>query len=196
MSKKCTKCLKNEQKLIKMDKINTKGIPFKTDAERQSTHIMVRMTEDLKKSIINKAKEERVTVSEMLRKLALNDEPALEKVKKEKKTKKKLAWNAKFGGSKVYAHTIIWHDVKGEVPADAARSYDRYHEDMNTDGCELLLLVKAKEDGETYLELQRGWYDGKIDRDHIYRDKDAEGKVIAYAFVQALEPIAVFSGWL
>lgn len=176
-----------------MDKINRKGTPYKTDVEKQSTHVMVKMTEDLKKSIINKAKEERVTVSEMLRKLALNDEPALEKVKKEKKTKKKLAWNAKFGGSKVYSHTIIWHDVKGEVPADAARSYETRDEDMNTDGCELLLLVKAKEDGETYLELQRGWYDSKIDRDHIYRDKEMKGKVIAYAFVQALEPIMVFN---
>jgi hypothetical protein len=180
-----------------MDKINKKGIPYKTDVEKQSTHVLINMTESLKKSIKDRAREEGVTMSEMLRNLALNNGPALEevkKVKKEKKHKKKLAWNTTFGGSRAYAHTIIWHDVKAEVPEDAARSYDRYHEDdMHTDGCKLLLLVKVKEEGETYLELEEGWYDAKVDRDHIYRDKDAEGKVIAYAFVQALEPLMVFN---
>lgn len=178
-----------------MDKINKKGIPYKTDVEKQSTHVLINMTESLKKSIKDRAREEGVTMSEMLIKLAkatVSEE--VKKVKKEKKHKKKLAWNGIFGGNRVYQHTIIWHDVKAEVPEDAARSYDRYHEDdMHTDGCKLLLLVKVKEEGETYLELEEGWYDAKVDRDHIYRDKDAEGKVIAYAFVQALEPLMVFN---
>ena len=111
----------------------------------------------------------------------------------DKKPKKKLVWTSTFGGSKAYTHTITWHDVNSEVPADAARSYDTYDEDMNVDGCKLLLLVEVKEEGETYLELEQGWYDAKVDRNHIYREKDAEGRVIAYAFVQALEPIRVFN---
>jgi len=193
-----------------MEKINRKGIPYKKDADKQTTSVMIRLTEGLKKSIQDAATKENKTVSEMLRDLTLNDKPLKKPVKatvkkaivkeevkavvrKEKKTKKKIAWNGIFGGNRVYQHIIIWHDVKAEVPEDAARSYDRYHEDMHTDGCELLLLVKAKEDGETYLELQKGWYDAKVDRNNIYREKGAEGKVIAYAFVQALEPIRVFN---
>jgi hypothetical protein len=198
------------QKSNKMEKINRKGIPYKKDADKQTTSVMIRLTEGLKKSIQDAATKENKTVSEMLRDLTLNDKPLKKPVKatvkkaivkeevkavvrKEKKTKKKIAWNGIFGGNRVYQHIIIWHDVKAEVPEDAARSYDRYHEDMHTDGCELLLLVKAKEDGETYLELQKGWYDAKVDRNNIYREKGAEGKVIAYAFVQALEPIRVFN---
>ena len=111
----------------------------------------------------------------------------------DKKPKKKLVWTSTFGGCRAYEHTIIWHDIKSEVPEDAARSYETYHEDMNVDGCKLLLLVEVKEEGETYLELQKGWYDAKVDRNNIYREKGAEGKVIAYAFVQALEPIRVFN---
>ena len=111
----------------------------------------------------------------------------------DKKTKKKLVWTSTFGGSRAYEHTIIWHDVKSEVPADAARSYETYHEDMNVDGCKLLLLVEVKEEGETYLELGAGWYDAKIDRNNIIVDKDVDGRVIAYAFEQALEPIRVFN---
>lgn len=111
----------------------------------------------------------------------------------DKKPKKKLVWTSTFGGSKAYEHTIIWHDVKSEVPADAARSYETYHEDMNVDGCKLLLLVEVKEEGETYLELGAGWYDAKIDRNNIIVDKDVDGRVIAYAFEQALEPIRVFN---
>ena len=193
-----------------MEKINRKGIPYKKDADKQTTSVIIRVTKGLKKSIQDAATKENKTVSEMLRDLALNDKPIKKPVKatvkkavvkeeakavvrKEKKNKKKLAWNGIFGGNRVYQHIIIWHDVKAEVPEDAARSYDRYHVDMHTDGCELLLLVKAKEDGETYLELQKGWYDAKVDRNHIYREKDAEGKVIAYAFVQAIEPIMVFN---
>ena len=195
-----------------MEKINRKGIPYKKDADKQTTSVIIRVTEGLKKSIQDAATKENKTVSEMLRDLTLNDKPLKKPVKatvkkavvkeevkavvrkeKEKKTKKKLAWNTTFGGSRAYQHTIIWHDVKAEVPADVAWNYDRYHEDMHLDGCELLLLVKAKEDGETYLELQKGWYDAKVDRNNIYREKGAEGKVIAYAFVQALEPIMVFN---
>lgn len=113
----------------------------------------------------------------------------------DKKTKKNLVWTSTFGGSRAYEHTIIWHDVNSEVPADAARSYETYHEDedMNVDGCKLLLLVEVKEEGETYLELEQGWYDAKVDRNHICREKGAEGRVIAYAFEQALEPIRVFN---
>ena len=195
-----------------MEKINRKGVPYKKDADKQTTSVIIRVTEDLKKTIQDAATKENKTMSEMLRDLTLNDKPIKKPVKatvkkavvkeevkavvqkdKEKKTKKKLAWNGIFGGNRVYQHTIIWHDVKAEVPEDAARSYDRYHEDMHVDGCELLLLVKAKEDGETYLELQKGWYDAKVDRNNIYREKGAEGKVIAYAFVQALEPLVVFN---
>ena len=195
-----------------MEKINRKGIPYKKDVDKQTTSVIIRVTEGLKKSIQDAATKENKTVSEMLRDLTLNDKPLKKPVKatvkkavvkeevkavvrkeKEKKTKKKLAWNTTFGGSRAYQHTIIWHDVKAEVPADVAWNYDRYHEDMHVDGCELLLLVKAKEDGETYLELQKGWYDAKVDRNNIYREKGAEGKVIAYAFVQALEPIMVFN---
>ncbi len=111
----------------------------------------------------------------------------------DKKPKKNLVWTSTLGGSRAYEHTIIWHDVKSEVPADAARSYETYHEDMNVDGCKLLLLVEVKEEGETYLELGAGWYDAKIDRNNIIVDKDVEGRVIAYAFEQALEPIRVFN---
>ena len=110
----------------------------------------------------------------------------------DKKTKKNLVWTSTFGGSRAYEHTIIWHDVQSEVPADAARRY-AYHEDMNVDGCKLLLLVEVKEEGETYLELGAGWYDAKIDRNNIIVDKDVDGRVIAYAFEQALEPIRVFN---
>lgn len=193
-----------------MEKINRKGTPYKKDADKQTTSVIIRVTKGLKKSIQDAATKENKTVSEMLRDLALNDKPIKKPVKatvkkavvkeeakavvrKEKKNKKKLAWNGIFGGNRVYQHIIIWHDVKAEVPEDAARSYDRYHEDMHTDGCKLLLLVKVKEDGETYLELEEGWYDAKMDRNHIYREKGAEGKVIAYAFVQAIEPIMIFN---
>ena len=201
-----------------MEKINRKGIPYKKDADKQTTSVIIRVTEGLKKTIQDAATKENKTVSEMLRDLTLNDKPIKKPVKatvkkavvkeeakavvkeeakavvqKEKKNKKKLAWNGIFGGNRVYQHIIIWHDVKAEVPADAARSYDRYHEDIHVDGCKLLLLVKVKEDGETYLELEEGWYDAKMDRNHIYREKDTEGKVIAYAFVQAIEPIRVFN---
>ena len=111
----------------------------------------------------------------------------------DKKPKKKLVWTSTFGGCRAYEHTIIWHDIKSEVPEDAARSYETYHEDMNVDGCKLLLLVEVKEEGETYLELEQGWYDAKVDRNNIGVDKDMDGRVIAYAFVQALEPIRVFN---
>ena len=108
----------------------------------------------------------------------------------DKINKKKLVWTSTFGGSKAYTHTITWHDVKSEVPEDAARSYDL---DMNVDGCKLLLLVEVKREGETYLELEQGWYDAKVDRNNIGVDKDMDGRVIAYAFVQALEPLMVFN---
>ena len=111
----------------------------------------------------------------------------------DKKPKKKLVWTSTFGGCRAYEHTIIWHDIKSEVPEDAARSYETYHEDMNVDGCKLLLLVEVKEEGETYLELEQGWYDAKIDRNNIVVDKDMDGRIIAYAFEQALEPIRVFN---
>lgn len=173
-----------------MEKINKKCIPYKTDVNRQSTHVLIGVTEGLKKSIKDRAKEEGVTMSEMLRNLALNNGPALEEVKKKRKPRKKLVWNASFGGVRAYKHTMIWHDVKAEVPEDAAQGYDI---DMNVDGCKLLLLVKVKEEGETYLVLEEGWYDAKLDRDHIIVDKNMDGKVIAYAFAQALEPIVVFN---
>lgn len=111
----------------------------------------------------------------------------------DKNTDKKLVWTSTFNNSRTYEHTIIWHDVNSEVPQDAARGYDIV---INTDGCKLLLLVELKEEGQPYLEVQKGWYDAKIDRNNIVVDKDMEGRVIAYAFEQALEPIAVFSGWL
>ena len=108
----------------------------------------------------------------------------------DKNTDKKLVWTSTFGGCRAYEHTIIWHDIKSEVPEDAARSYDL---DMNVDGCKLLLLVEVKEEGETYLELEQGWYDAKVDRNNIGVDKDMDGRIIAYAFVQALEPLVVFN---
>lgn len=108
----------------------------------------------------------------------------------DKNTDKKLVWTSTFGGSRAYTHTITWHDINSEVPQDAARGYDMI---IDTDRCKLLLLVEVKEEGETYLELEQGWYDAKVDRNHIYREKDAEGRVIAYAFEQALEPIRVFN---
>lgn len=107
-----------------------------------------------------------------------------------KNTDKKLVWTSTFGGSRAYTHTITWHDINSEVPEDAARSYDL---DMNVDGCKLLLLVEVKEEGETYLELGAGWYDAKVDRNNIRVAKDMDGRIIAYAFVQALEPIRVFN---
>ena len=177
-----------------MEKNNKKSIPYKTDEDRQTTQVVIKMTEGLKKSIKEMAKTEGKTVSEMLRQLALQDNSGkivLEKaIKKEGKTKKKLAWNSLVGGNRAYVHQIIWHDIKSEVPEDAAMGYNI---DMNTDGCKLLLLVKVKEDGVTYLELGHGWYDAKIDRDHIVVDKDMDGKVVAYAFEQALEPIVIFN---
>jgi hypothetical protein len=182
------------QKSNKMEKNNKKSIPYKTDDERKSTNVVIKMTEGLKKTIKEMAKTEGKTVSEMLRQLALQDNSgviAMEKAtKKEGKTKKKLAWNSLVGGNRAYVHQIIWHDIKSEVPEDAASGYNI---DMNTDGCKLLLLVKVKEDGVTYLELGHGWYDAKIDRDHIVVDKDMDGKVVAYAFEQALEPIVIFN---
>jgi len=177
-----------------MEKNNKKSIPYKTDEDRQTTQVVIKMTEGLKKSIKEMAKTEGKTVSEMLRQLALQDNSGkivLEKaIKKEGKTKKKLAWNSLVGGNRAYVHQIIWHDIKSEVPEDAAMGYNI---DMNTDGCKLLLLVKVKEDGVTYLELGHGWYDAKIDRDHIVVDKDMDGKVVAYAFEQAIEPIVIFN---
>jgi len=108
----------------------------------------------------------------------------------DKNNDKKLVWTSTFGGSRAYTHTITWHDINSEVPQDAAWSYDL---DMNVDGCKLLLLVEVKEEGETYLELEQGWYDAKVDRNNIVVDKDMDGRVIAYAFEQALEPIRVFN---
>ena len=205
---KCTtKCLKNAQmmeKSNKMEKNNKKSIQYKTDEDRQTTHVIVKMTEGLKKSIKETAKKEGKTMSEMLRQLALQDNSgviAMEKAtKKEKKPKKKIAWNnivpiqrlgeEPIGYTRSYVHQIIWHDVKSEVPEDAAMGYDI---DINTDGCKLLLLVKVKEDGRTYLELEHGWYDAKIDRNRIVVDKDMEGKVVAYSFTQAIEPLYIFN---
>ena len=205
---KCTtKCLKNAQmmeKSNKMEKINKKSIPYKTDDERKSTNVVIKMTEGLKKTIKEMAKTEGKTVSEMLRQLALQDNSgviAMEKAtKKEKKPKKKIAWNnivpiqrlgeEPIGYTRSYVHQIIWHDVKSEVPEDAAMGYDI---DINTDGCKLLLLVKVKEDGRTCLELEHGWYDAKIDRNRIVVDKDMEGKVVAYSFTQAIEPLYIFN---
>jgi len=182
------------EKSNKMEKINRKGIPYKKDEDKKTTQVLVRVTEGLKKSIQEAATKENKTVSEMLRDLTLNDNSGkilLEKAtKKEGKTKKKLAWNSLVGGNRAYVHQIIWHDIKSEVPEDAASGYNI---DMNTDGCKLLLLVKVKEDGVTYLELGHGWYDAKIDRDHIVVDKDMDGKVVAYAFEQAIEPIVIFN---
>ena len=108
----------------------------------------------------------------------------------DKNTDKKLVWTSTFGGSRAYTHTITWHDINSEVPEDAARSYNL---DMNVDGCKLLLLVEVKEEGETYLDLGAGWYDAKVDRNNIGVDKDMDGRIIAYAFVQALEPLVVFN---
>lgn len=108
----------------------------------------------------------------------------------DKNNDKKLVWTSTFGGSKAYTHTITWHDINSEVPEDAARSYDL---DINVDGCKLLLLVEVKEEGETYLELEEGWYDAKVDRNTIRVAKDMDGRIIAYAFVQALEPLRVFN---
>jgi hypothetical protein len=192
------------EKSNKMEKNNKKSIQYKTDEDRQTTHVIVKMTEGLKKSIKETAKKEGKTMSEMLRQLALQDNSgviAMEKAtKKEKKPKKKIAWNnivpiqrlgeEPIGYTRSYLHQIIWHDVKSEVPEDAARGYDI---DINTDGCKLLLLVKVKEDGRTYLELEHGWYDGKIDRNRIVVDKDMEGKVVAYSFTQAIEPLYIFN---
>jgi hypothetical protein len=108
----------------------------------------------------------------------------------DKNTDKRLVWTSTFGGSKAYTHTITWHDINSEVPEDAARSYDL---DINVDGCKLLLLVEVKEEGETYLDLGAGWYDAKVDRNTIRVAKDMDGRIIAYAFVQALEPLKVFN---
>lgn len=108
----------------------------------------------------------------------------------DKNTDKRLVWTSTFGGSRAYTHTITWHDINSEVPQDAARGYNMI---MNTDRCKLLLLVEVKKEGETYLELEQGWYDAKIDRNNIIVNKDMDGRVIAYAFVQALEPIRVFN---
>jgi len=195
-----------------MEKINRKGIPYKKDEDKKTTSVLIRLTEGLKKSVQEAAIKENKTVSGMLRDLALNDKPrkkpvkeAVKKeiksaVKKEKKPKKKIVWNnivpiqrlgeEPIGYTRSYVHQIIWHDVKSEVPEDAAWGYDI---DINTDGCKLLLLVKVKEDGETYLELEHGWYDGKIDRNRIIVDKEMEGKVVAYAFEQAIEPLYIFN---
>ena len=182
------------EKSNKMEKNNKKSIPYKTDEDRQTTQVVIKMTEGLKKTIKEMAKTEGKTVSEMLRQLALQDNSgviAMEKAtKKERKTKKKLAWNSLVGGNRAYVHQIIWHDVKSEVPEDAAMGYDI---DINTDGCKLLLLVKVKEDGRTYLELEHGWYDAKIDRNRIVVDKDMDGKVVAYSFTQAIEPLYIFN---
>jgi hypothetical protein len=195
-----------------MEKINKKGIPYKKDEDKKTTHVLIRVTEGLKKSIQEEATKENKTVSEMLRELALNDEPmkkpvkeAAKKeikavVKKEKKAKKRIPWNSIvpfldmkgeiLGYNRSYVHEIVWHDIKSEVPEDVARNYDV---DLNTDGCKLLLLVKVKEDGETYLELEHGWYDAKIDRNHIVVDKNMKGKIVAYSFVSAIEPIYIFN---
>ena len=108
----------------------------------------------------------------------------------DKNTDKRLVWTSTFGGSRAYTHTITWHDINSEVPQDAARGYDMI---MDTDRCKLLLLVEVKEEGETYLDLGAGWYDAKVDRNTIRVAKDMDGRIIAYAFVQALEPLRVFN---
>ena len=195
-----------------MEKINRKGIPYKKDEDRKTTSVLIRLTEGLKKSVQEAAIKENKTVSGMLRDLALNDKSrkkpvkeAVKKeiksaVKKEKKAQKRIVWNnivpiqrlgeEPIGYTRSYVHQIIWHDVKSEVPEVAAMGYDI---DINTDGCKLLLLVKVKEDGRTYLELEHGWYDAKIDRNRIVVDKDMEGKVVAYSFEQAIEPLYIFN---
>jgi len=195
-----------------MEKINRKGIPYKKDEDKKTTSVLIRLTEGLKKSVQEAAIKENKTVSGMLRDLALNDKSrkkpvkeAVKKeiksaVKKEKKAQKRIVWNnivpiqrlgeEPIGYTRSYVHQIIWHDVKSEVPEVAAMGYDI---DINTDGCKLLLLVKVKEDGRTYLELEHGWYDAKIDRNRIVVDKDMEGKVVAYSFEQAIEPLYIFN---
>jgi hypothetical protein len=48
-----------------------KGIPYKSDANRQSTHILVRLTESQKETIRNNATKNNQTISEYFRTLAI-----------------------------------------------------------------------------------------------------------------------------
>lgn len=47
-----------------------KGIPYKSDANRQSTHILVRLTEGQKETIKQNATKNNQTISEYFRTLA------------------------------------------------------------------------------------------------------------------------------
>jgi len=48
-----------------------KGIPYKSDANRQSTHILVRLTESQKEAIRSNATKNNQTISEYFRTLAI-----------------------------------------------------------------------------------------------------------------------------
>jgi membrane-bound lytic murein transglycosylase len=54
-----------------METTAKKGIPYKSDANRQSTHILVRLTESQKETIRNNATKNNQTISEYFRTLAI-----------------------------------------------------------------------------------------------------------------------------
>jgi uncharacterized protein (DUF1778 family) len=51
--------------------ISRKGIPYKSNENRQSTHILVRLTESQKETIKNNATKNNQTISEYFRTLAI-----------------------------------------------------------------------------------------------------------------------------
>lgn len=54
-----------------METVSRKGIPYKSDEARQSTHILVRLTESQKETIRNNATKNNQTISEYFRTLAI-----------------------------------------------------------------------------------------------------------------------------
>jgi uncharacterized protein (DUF1778 family) len=54
-----------------METISRKGIPYKSNENRQSTHILVRLTESQKETIKKNATKNNQTISEYFRTLAI-----------------------------------------------------------------------------------------------------------------------------